>query len=249
MLTQAQIKLIRSLSDKKARKENALFIVEGVKGVSELLNSSLELRALYCVKEWEKEVPLKHQKRTQVITDELLNRISHLTHPNKVLALVDIPNNGKLNPEVINENTLLLDGINDPGNLGTIIRLAHWFGIKKIICSKNTVDVYNPKVIQATMGSFAYVNVFYEELEEFISGLKMPVYCADMQGENIFETKIKHPFALIMGSESHGVSKELAAKCKALTIPSFEKTNKPPDSLNVAIAASIILSQVIGAGK
>jgi|688.fasta_scaffold414636_1 TrmH family RNA methyltransferase len=245
MLTQAQIKLIRSLSDKKVRRENQLFIVEGPKCVGELLHSRYNIRAIFALKEWAEEAPEKLKKNITIINEDLLERISHLSKPNKVLALVDIQKSEKIEPEYIKESILILDGINDPGNLGTIIRLCHWFGIKKIICSKNTVDVYNPKVIQSTMGSFAYVEVFYEDLPELISRLKLPVYCANMEGDNIFKNEISSPFVLIMGSESHGVSKELLNLSKPITIPSFQGNNPAPESLNVAIAASVILSQIV----
>jgi TrmH family RNA methyltransferase len=245
MLTQGQIKLIRSLSDKKVRRENHLFIVEGVKCVNELLHSSYNIRAIFALKEWSDKASPKLKNKVTVINEDLLDRISHLSKPNKVVALVDIPEINNLQPEFIKESVLILDGVNDPGNLGTIIRLCHWFGIKKIICSKNTVDVYNPKVIQATMGSFAHVDVFYEELTNLIAKLTMPIFSADMKGENIFSAKIPYPFALVMGSESHGVSKEILKLSKTIAIPSFHVNSNAPESLNVAIAASVILSQIV----
>jgi len=249
VLTNQQIKFIKSLNERKERYNNKLFVAEGVKVVGDLINSSATIKTIYALKSWNADKAYKKNIFVEDITEDQLKRISSLNTPNEVLALVEFPPQQELIYEnIANQNILLLDAINDPGNMGTLLRLAHWFGIKTIIASTNTVDVYNFKTIQSGMGSSAFVSVYYKNLLEVIPQLKQPLYAADLQGDNLFSSFIKQPFALILGSESHGVSKPLLSMAKAINIPSFTVDSRPPESLNVAIAGAIILSTLIGKG-
>lgn len=247
VITNAQIKYIKSLSDKKERYSNRVFVAEGVKVVNELLLSPLKPRIIYALKSWDKRLATQKQIPVVEILPEQLKRISTLTTPNEVLALVDMPPATSIvKPELLNENLLIVDTINDPGNLGTLIRTAHWFGIRTIIASQQTVDCYNQKVIQSSMGSFIYVNVVYTSLQEFIAKLNMPIYAADLKGKSIYTMSVQTPFALLLGSESHGINNQLLNYCKPITIPSFTKETRSPESLNVSVAGAIILSKFIG---
>ncbi|MCK5815485.1 MAG: RNA methyltransferase [Flavobacteriaceae bacterium] len=237
MLTKNGIKLIKSLGVKKHRLQNNLFVVEGVKGVNEFLNSNFELEKLYCT------IDFKHAieySKFEEITDSELNKISNLSSPNKAIALFKIPT--YLEPK----NTvfsLILDGINDPGNLGTIIRLCDWFGIKQLICSKDTVDCYNPKVTQATMGSLTRVDIHYCNLDSFIKNSKLPVYAALIHGENVYKTALPKKALLVMGNEANGISEPIQKLIKnQLNIPRFGN-EQLTESLNVATATAILLSE------
>lgn len=230
-ITKNQLKLIRSLQQKKYRKENKLFIVEGVKNIEELLKSDFNIHSLYATSDWQGN----YTNKTSISKKEL-SQISTLSTPDRVLALVHFPNPNK------NTNTnltLVLDSINDPGNLGTIIRTADWFGVSQIICSENSVDCYNPKVVQATKGSIFRVNVSYTNLKEYLSENKMPVYGATLKGVNLRDSKLQDG-VILMGSESHGISNELMEfVTHEISIPKFGGA----ESLNVAIATSIILNE------
>lgn len=235
-LSKNQLKLITSLRQKKYRQKHKLFIAEGVKVVNELLHSTLQINAVFCTADFSVNSPTN---LTQISETEL-KKISSLKTPNKVLAVFKIPE--ETNSE-ISQFALALDGVNDPGNLGTIIRLCDWFGIKHLVCSKNTVDCYNPKVVQSSMGSLTRVQISYLNLVDFLSQTTLPVFTADMEGENIYKTKLPTNAVLVMGNEANGISNEVKSVVKnRLTIPRFGKLQQT-ESLNVATATAILLSE------
>ena len=237
MVSKNQIKLISGLHQKKQRSTNQLFFAEGVKVIQELLQSNFELEHLYTTQNDFETV--ESSKRT-LINEQELKKISALTTPNSCLAVFKIPVENKI---IETGLILALDDIRDPGNLGTILRLCDWFGIKQIICSKETVDIYNPKVVQATMGSIARVNVNYVDLETFLSQTELPVFGTFMNGDNIYQSALPQNGIIIMGNEANGISKEIEKMVKIrLTIPRFGELQKT-ESLNVATATGIILSE------
>jgi len=237
MVSKNQIKLISGLHQKKQRSTNQLFFAEGVKVIQELLQSNFELEHLYTTQNDFETV--ESSKRT-LINEQELKKISALTTPNSCLAVFKIPVENKI---IETGLILALDNIRDPGNLGTILRLCDWFGIKQIICSKETVDIYNPKVVQATMGSIARVNVNYVDLETFLSQTELPVFGTFMNGDNIYQSALPQNGIIIMGNEANGISKEIEKMVKIrLTIPRFGELQKT-ESLNVATATGIILSE------
>ena len=234
MLTKNQIKLIRSLSIKKNRQKYGLFIVEGEKLVNEVLNSDWKVEVIYATKEWSGQNAI-------IISNNDLKRISSLKTPNKVLAVVKI----KKSSLEINTNTVLaLDGVKDPGNLGTIIRIADWFGVKNIICSDDCVDYLNSKVVQSSMGSFTRVNLHYTNL--IYAFKKYPDYKLFMtvlNGNPISQMTITDKKIIVMGNESNGIRQEiLELGSEKITIPKSEFSKA--ESLNVSISAAIILSSI-----
>ncbi|MFH7016640.1 RNA methyltransferase [Flavobacterium sp. FlaQc-47] len=237
MVSKNQIKLISGLHQKKQRFANQLFFAEGVKVIQELLLSNFELEHLYTTQNDFEEV--QSSKRTMIYEQDL-KKISALSTPNSCLAVFKIPTENK----IINSGLILaLDDIRDPGNLGTILRLCDWFGIKQIICSKETVDIYNPKVVQATMGSIARVNVNYVDLKTFIAETSLPVFGTFMDGENVYQSSLPQNGIIIMGNEANGISEEIEKTVTSrLTIPRFGELQKT-ESLNVATATAIILSE------
>ncbi|PIF69340.1 RNA methyltransferase [Flavobacterium sp. 2] len=237
MVTKNQIKLISGLHQKKQRFVNQLFFAEGVKVIQELLQSNFELEHLYTTLNDFQEV--QTSKRT-LINDQELKKISALTTPNSCLAVFKMPVEKEINSTGL---ILALDDIRDPGNLGTILRLCDWFGIKQIVCSKETVDIYNPKVVQATMGSITRVNVNYVDLKTYLSQTKLPVFGTFMDGETIYKKNLPENGIIIMGNEANGISAEIEKTVTTrLTIPRFGELQKT-ESLNVATATAIILSE------
>jgi len=232
MLTKNQIKLIRSLSLKKNRQKHGLFIVEGEKLVDEVLNSNWEIECIYATKEWVGTDAV-------IISNNDLSRISALKTPNKVLAVVKVKETTNF---ISGDTVLALDGVKDPGNLGTIIRLADWFGVKDIICSNDCVDYLNPKVVQSTMGSFSRVNLNYVNLvDTFNDNTDYKLYVAVLNGTPLKEVKNSDKKIIVLGSESKGISEDiLELKSERITIPK-SKFSKA-ESLNVSIASAIILS-------
>lgn len=233
MLSRNQIKFIQSLKQKKHRQDHGIFVVEGEKVVREFLQSNWVVDKVYSTSEWE--------GGSERISNKELDRISFLKTPNKVLALVRIPVEKK---EVSGDLIIALDGVKDPGNLGTIIRLADWFGVKDLLCSEDCVEVFNPKVVQSTMGSLTRVKVHYVNLKEELKSLAdYEVMGAVMSGENIFEVKPKKNRVLVFGSESHGIGEDILGLCDAkITIPKAETSGA--ESLNVATACAISLAQL-----
>lgn len=237
MLSKNQIKFISGLHQKKQRIANQLFFAEGVKCIQELVQSNFELEHLYTIQDDFEEVVAANKT---LISDSELKKISALTTPNSCFAIFKMPQE-----KAIIESGLILalDSIRDPGNLGTILRLCDWFGIEQLICSKETVDIYNPKVVQATMGSITRVNVNYVDLNGFIAQTKLPVFGTFMDGENIYKCDLPQEGIIIMGNEANGISSELEQLVQnRLTIPRFGNLQKT-ESLNVATATAIILSE------
>lgn len=237
MLSNNKKKFITGLKLKKNRVKSKSFIVEGEKLVDELLKSDFEVNEVFCTQNWSKN---KVSDAT-VISEQELKSISQLKTPNNVLAIVKQPKQQLVN---INQSiSLVLDNIKDPGNLGTIIRIADWFGIENIVCSNLTVDVYNSKVAQATMGSIFNVNIVYTNIVDFLTSNKsLMIYGAVLNGNSVYKTKlIDKGGIVVIGSESHGISKEVLPLLKQkITIPSFGKA----ESLNAAVATSIICSEL-----
>lgn len=248
MLSKAIIKLIRSLDQKKHRVENNLFVAEGHKIVGEIIKSDIKIKFLIAVKDWLAEN--KKLPKTEVfeVTEKELQQISFQKTPQQVLAVCTIPDKKLHFDDLINSLTLALDDIQDPGNLGTIIRIADWFGIKNIIASTSTADLYNPKVIQATMGAFARVNVNYYSLPEFFNKVQsetsLPIYGTTLTGENVYKQKLTNNGIIVMGSEGNGISNEvLKVLTKQLYIPHFQSNSPTSESLNVATATAIICAE------
>lgn len=236
MLTNNETKLINSLVKKKFRQKYNKFVVEGVKNIQEVINSEILVSKIFTTE----DIFNAPYIETEFITEQELKKISQLVQPNTALALCEIP---QAKP-IINKGFIIgLDDIRDPGNLGTIIRMADWFGIEQIICSKETVDLYNPKVIQATMGSFTRINISYVDLNEFLQEYPHEILGTFMDGESIYSMIFPENACMLMGNEANGISKELYDEItKKITIPRFGKTQQT-ESLNVAMAASIILGQ------
>jgi TrmH family RNA methyltransferase len=237
MLSKNQIKLITSLQQKKQRFANQLFFAEGIKVIQELVESNFELVHLYTTQNDFEEV--SEDKKT-LISENELKKISALSTQNSCLAVFRI----QADTKIIESGLILaLDSIRDPGNLGTILRLCDWFGINQIVCSKDAVDIYNPKVVQATMGSIARVNVNYIDLENFIGQTHLPVFGTFMEGSIVYKTDLPQEGIIVMGNEANGISPELEKLIKnRLTIPRFGSLQKT-ESLNVATATAIILSE------
>jgi RNA methyltransferase, TrmH family len=239
MLSKNEIKYIQSLCHKKQRQQSGLFIVEGVKQMEELLLSDFTIKTVYATDDWEaKNIGNTHLVR---VTVEELKKISVLQTPNKVLALVEEPASKKSTiPD--NKWVLALDGIQDPGNMGTLIRIADWFGIDTIIASPDSVDCFNPKVIQSTMGSFIRVRVCYEPLETVFAATQLPIYGALLNAPSVFEKTQYKKGVLLIGNESKGINPALLHHISnSISIPRIGKA----ESLNAAVAAGILLSQLV----
>lgn len=237
MVSKNQIKLITSLQQKKYRKQEQLFFAEGVKVVQELLNSNFELQDLFTTKQDFLTVP---KNKVHAISDTELKKISALTTPNTCLAVFKIP---KAKDMVEKGLIVALDDVRDPGNLGTIIRLCDWFGIDTLFCSEESVDIYNPKVVQATMGSISRVNVVYGNLETFLTQTKLPVFGTFMDGKNMYQEELPKEGIIIMGNEANGISSSVEKLVsKRIAIPRFGNL-QITESLNVATATAIILSE------
>jgi len=244
MLGKQKVKYIQSLGQKKFREQEGLFIAEGPKIIKELLEpEAANIRQLFAVKEWiEENKQLLNDVEIIEVADFELEKISQLATPNKVLALVqqfDVAVN------IITKGgiTLVLDNLQDPGNLGTIIRIADWFAIEQVVCSNDSADMYNPKVIQSTMGSIARVKIFYTDIEKWlITNKNVRIYAAAMEGKDINTMKKLQEGIIVIGNESKGISPEIMSLVNVkITIPQRGKA----ESLNAAVAAGIILSHII----
>lgn len=237
MVSKNQIKLITSLQQKKYRKQEQLFFAEGVKVVQELLNSNFELQDLFTTKQ---DFLTVSKNKVHAISEAELKKISALTTPNTCLAVFKIP---KAKEMIEKGLIVVLDDVRDPGNLGTIIRLCDWFGIETLFCTEESVDIYNPKVVQATMGSISRVNVVYGNLESFLSQTKLPVFGTFMDGKNIYQEKLPKEGVIIMGNEANGISPSVEKLVsERIAIPRFGNL-QVTESLNVATATAIILSE------
>ena len=238
MVSKSQIKLITGLQQKKYRKDNKLFFAEGVKVINELLNSHFELEQIYTTQNDFLDVP---RHKITLVSDADLKKISALTTANTCLALFKIPEAAAELPD--DGLIVALDEVRDPGNLGTIIRMCDWFGVKNLVCSEGCVDVYNPKVVQATMGSIARVKVVYTNLDEYLAKTSLPVFGTFMDGKNIYTEKLPQNGIIIFGNEANGISSTVEGRVgHKIAIPRFGEIQKT-ESLNVATAAAIVLSE------
>ena len=251
MLSKNQIKFVNLLKQKKYIQEHNLFIAEGTKIVTELLNSKIQVKQIYGTSDFFRNVTIDKQIERFEIKETELDRISALTTPNGVLAVCEIPV-PELDINTLKDKlTLVLDDIKDPGNLGTIIRIADWFGIESIICSNETAYAFNPKVIQATMGSIARIKLYYTDLTEFFkvqsSKFKVQSFGALLEGESIYTKQLSSEGFIVIGNESKGISENvLPFITDKINIPSFSHYKSgggEAESLNAAIATSIICSE------
>lgn len=243
-LSKNKIKYIHSLALKKIRKEEQVFLAESPKVVEELA-AYFPCRFLAATSSWLKANPTISANEIAEVTQDELSRASLLKTPQQVLAIFEQPQY-TLDSQVVRHSLCLaLDDVQDPGNLGTIIRLADWFDIKDIICSPNTVDVYNPKVIQATMGAIARVKIHYTPLTDFIRSVgNIPVYGTFLNGENIYGQELANNGLIVMGNEGNGISPEIETLVShRLYIPNYPQGQKTSESLNVAIATAIVCSE------
>jgi TrmH family RNA methyltransferase len=245
MLSKAKIKRIRSLSQRKFRKEFGLFVAEGTTNVLDLLASDSEPYGVYATASWIAQYGDNvEQFRITEVDERALSQLSNLKNPSEVLAVFEISKQTPFELEAVEDYILMLDDIRDPGNLGTIIRTADWFGIKHIVCSPESVDVYNPKVVQASMGSIVRVNVFYETLDILLKSKPgdMHVYGAVMHGTNIASIEKSGKGIILVGNEAHGISPDLQPFIDHhITVPGFPAPGQTnPESLNASIAAAII---------
>lgn len=240
MVSKNQIKFIEKLQQKKYRTQYKMFVVEGKKSIIEFLQSGFEVEQIFVTDDFYGNFS---QYNISFISKEELKKISSLKNPDDGLAIFKIPDN---QPITFSGKILALDDIRDPGNLGTIIRLCDWFGIRQLICSPQTVDCYNPKVVQSSMGSLTRVSIYYTDLQEVIEKSKLPTYATAMQGENLYNADFPNDFILIMGNEANGISEKIFdLATKKITIPRFGNLQQT-ESLNVASATAIFLSTIIG---
>ena len=242
MISKNQIKYVHQLELKKFRKQEGLFIAEGHKVVGDLLKAGYTPKQLYATADWIAANPVAGAVE---VTNDELTKLSLQQHPQQVLALFPIPQS-QPNLSTLNSNlSILLDNVQDPGNLGTIIRIADWFGIDTIFCSEGTVDAWNPKVVQATMGSIARVHLIYIDTMQLLESLHkdFPVYGTFLDGENIYTQELSQQGLIVMGNEGNGISDAVRARVThKLLIPDFHK-GPTADSLNVAIATAITCSE------
>lgn len=250
MLSKNKTKFINSIKKKKYRELYQCFFAEGEKLVDELLHSEFQITDILSTSEWldknKQNLPLDIE--ISEITDAELKKISSLSSPNKVFAIAKQPKTSYKKSEIQNDLSLILDNINDPGNLGTIIRISDWFGIKNIFCSNESVDTYNPKVVQASMGALYRVKVHYVDLDSFFPQFSINenfnIFGTFLEGENIYNEKLCNNGFIIMGSESHGISEYLKKHInKKLFIPNFPGDVKTSESLNISVATAIICSE------
>lgn len=249
MISKAKIKYVRSLEQKKYRRLEGAFVAEGPKVVGDLMEV-MKPREVFATSQWIEDHAhvLKGTIGSSFIVSEVsddeLRKLSFLQHPQQVLAVFPIPQSSTLpDPDQL---ILALDGVQDPGNLGTIIRIADWFGIGTIVCSTDTADAYNPKVVQATMGSLSRVHILYSDMTDFIDSLPegTPVYGTMLDGENIYQKKLEPRGIIVMGNEGKGITPEIAKRLShKLLIPNYPAGRQTADSLNVAIATAITCAE------
>lgn len=247
MITNNQIKYFKQLQQKKCRDSEGLFVIEGIKLVNEaMMHHYSEVNTILSTKEALNQLLKNKENIVEVVPYEIIKRISALKTPQQTIAIMHIPQRQKLSQIKKNEIIIALDKIKDPGNLGTIIRLADWFGVEHIICSKESVDCYNPKVVQASMGAIFRVKIHYYDLTEFLESQKEAcIYGTMLEGENIYNVGLELPGIVLMGNESEGISKGLQKYVrKSIHIPNFSINQVKSESLNVSIATSIALSEI-----
>lgn len=243
MLTKAIVKYIKSLKEKKNRDQLGVFVVEGNKMVTELI-PTMKCQYLIATSDILKSISDNDIQNIIEVKNNEIERISFQKNPQESIAVFFKPKYSNIQ-EIKNKLTIVLDEIQDPGNLGTIIRLADWYGIENIVCSKDTVDAYNPKTVQATMGALARVQVHYEDLEEFfMQHSAIPIYGTFLDGENIYQSEISENGIIVMGNEGKGISKRIERFVnKRLFIPSYPPNAETSESLNVAIATAITCAE------
>lgn len=239
MLSKRQIKYFKSLQLKKYRLQEGLFLVEGAKGVREVLNSGFNVQSLMATQDFLSELdsPITAEMDVYTVKEDVLSQIGSFKNNNAGIAVVETPASASI--ELPQDGlTLALEDVKDPGNLGTIIRIADWYGIQNIVCSHETVELYNPKVISATMGSFTRVTVHYCNLQEVLGSTDLPIYGALLSGDSIYETQLSNAGIVLMGNESMGLSDALQSLVSnPLKIPG----RGGAESLNVAIATAVVL--------
>jgi TrmH family RNA methyltransferase len=253
MLTKNRVKQIIALQKKKVREEERLFVVEGDKIVKEFLSSGFRVQTLVAKPEFINN--LKDTQKTKpeeifAVSFDELRKMSSLSTPHNALALIRMPEERAVKPEKNSGLFAALDCIQDPGNLGTIIRSASWFGIDNVICSNDCADIYNPKVIQATMGAILSVRVYYTDLKLFLNNANkegLEIYGTVLEGRNIYSEKLENEGVILLGNESRGISDDLKELITVrLTIPKLGKSVEGIESLNAAMAASIVFSEFSG---
>ena len=246
MITKNDIKIIQSLKQTKFRKENKMFVVEGNKLVSELLTSDFKVENILVTETWLEKFPemAANLNSYEIVNTKQMEQMSSMVTPPGIIATAHTPSYNIMPEDAENEFILALDGINDPGNLGTMIRTADWFGINKIVCSNDCADAWQAKTIQSTMGSIFRIQIMETDLREFLSNVNAPIYGALMEGENIFTKKIeKKNGVIIIGSESHGIRKDvLPLVTSPIHIP--RGNGSQTESLNASVAAAIIIAEV-----
>lgn len=240
-MTKAEIQLVRALADKRARLEHGLFVAEGEKLIGEIRTSKLRVRKIYALE------GIFEGAEVEVVSPKEMERVSLLKTPSKAVALVEIPRHTLRAHELKNRLILALDEVQNPGNLGTIIRLADWFGITDIVCSMDSADCFNPKVVQATMGAILRVKVHYTDLTRFLeeaARLDIPRYGTFLEGENLYDTELTDGGIIVMGNEGRGISRpiEVLVSHKVL-IPAYPADRPTSESLNVAMATGIICAE------
>ena len=245
MLSAGKIKIINALKIKKHRDENALFVAEGTKTVGDIF-PYFDCKWLIATEEWLKENPCLQAEEIITTTSEMLKKISGLKTPSSVLAVFKKPDYQIDFRQISNSLSLVLDEVQDPGNLGTIVRIADWFGIENIVCSENSADIFNSKTIRATMGAVARVRVHYTSLTDFFPKLppSLPIFGTYMNGENIYQENLPDEAIIVIGNEGNGISKNVEKFInKKLRIPNFPQKRKTSESLNVAVATAIVCSE------
>jgi TrmH family RNA methyltransferase len=252
MISKTKIKFIKSLQNKKVRDEEKLFVIEGDKLVKEFLLAKIQIHTLVAKPEFISYLTPELKKPVRnidVVNYEELKQISTLKTPHNALALVQMPEHEMIVSEIFKQFCVALDFVQDPGNLGTIIRAAGWFGIKNIVCSFDCVDVYNPKVIQASMGALLHVNVFYSDLKMLFSDAiknSVPVFGTMLEGKSIYDHKLNNKGIILLGNESKGISDELIPYITdKIRIPKYSNAKEGIDSLNVGMAASVVFSEFL----
>lgn len=246
MISKNRIKLIHSLDKKKFRNDTGLFVAEGHKLVGELLDAEWNPTYIAAEQRWaQQHAQAMGQTEHDIVSTDELARASLLQHPQQVLALFRIPTHpASLDAVARNELCLALDGVQDPGNMGTIVRLADWFGIGHIFCSPDTVDVFNPKAVQATMGAISRVQVHYTDLVQQLAQADATIYGTHLDGANIYDQPLGHTGVIVMGNEGKGVSEAVSAHVnQRLYIPPYPADNHTVESLNVAIATAIVCAE------
>lgn len=243
-LTNRLRKLVASLDDAKVRRENRLFVAEGTKCVLDTIGN-FECRYLFATSKWlDSHSPGVNMEVIYKVTHADIDRMSHFSTSSDVIAVYEMPVKEDADFRMPDNLILALDRVQDPGNLGTIIRIADWFGVKTVLCSKDTVDVYNPKVVQATMGAISRVDVRYVDLSNLLSAAKVPIYGTFLDGENIFNAPLSPQGIIVMGNEGQGISADVEKSVtKRLTIPSYPQDVVTSESLNVGMAAAITVAE------